>query len=165
MSSSSSSIPAGRCGSFRWLWLTDLHQGQHGQEWLWPTLREEFFKDVTRLHEKSGPWDIVVFTGDLVFSGKTKEFDMLTETLDQLWARLRDLGSDPFLLCIPGNHDLERPEADSAATVALRLGWRDDRVQGAFWEKPDSEYRRLLDQSFRNYINWNDQQKFPRPLD
>jgi hypothetical protein len=68
----------GTCGSFGWLWLTDLHWGQHEQGWLWPVWEAEFFRDIERLHALSGPSQVVLFTGDLVFSGKQSEFEGLT---------------------------------------------------------------------------------------
>ena len=30
-----------------------------GQKWLWPNMQEEFFRDLARLHEKAGPWDLI----------------------------------------------------------------------------------------------------------
>ena len=48
-----------------WLHLTDLHFGFSGQEWLWPTLRAEFYADLERILKKTGTWDFVFFTGDL----------------------------------------------------------------------------------------------------
>ena len=83
----------GSCASFGWLWLTDLHQGQHGQKWLWPELREEFFDDVARLHHLCGPWDLVLFTGDLVFSGAPEEFDNLTPILERLLEIVKTLST------------------------------------------------------------------------
>ena len=74
----SSDLQCGSCASFGWLWLTDLHFGQFGQKWLWPQMREQFFDDVLRLHQECGPWDVVFFTGDLVFSGSKADFDRLT---------------------------------------------------------------------------------------
>jgi hypothetical protein len=83
----------GTCGWFGWLWLTDLHCGQHEQEWLWPVWEAEFFRDIERLYPLSGPWQVVLFTGDLVFSGKRSEFERLTPILRRLvdWLRERQL--------------------------------------------------------------------------
>jgi hypothetical protein len=60
-----SSDPLATKASLSWLHLSDLHQGIAGQPWLWPTVREELFKDLTKLYKKAGPWDVVFFTGDL----------------------------------------------------------------------------------------------------
>src|SRR5579862_4735216 len=97
---------------FSWLHLTDFHYGLKGQKFLWPNLRKPFLDDLNLLHAKTGPWQAVLFTGDLVQSGKSSEFDdMQREVLDRLWGKLRELGSeDAVLLAVPGNHDLCRPD-------------------------------------------------------
>ena len=71
---------------FSWLHLTDFHYGLKGQDYLWPTLREPFLESLAALHERCGPWDTVLFTGDLVQSGKSEQFrEMQTEVLNPLW--------------------------------------------------------------------------------
>ncbi|WP_181970468.1 metallophosphoesterase [Kitasatospora xanthocidica] len=57
----------------------------------------------------SGRPDFVVFTGDIAYSGQSKEYDSVSE---HLIAPLRDLlGDDVPLLFVPGNHDMDRDEA------------------------------------------------------
>jgi hypothetical protein len=76
--------------SFSWLHLTDFHYGLKGQDCLWPTLREPFLDSLAALHERCGRWDAVLFTGDLVQSGETAQFEkMQAEVLDPLWEKLR----------------------------------------------------------------------------
>src|SRR4051812_1845924 len=108
--------------SFNWLHFTDLHFGVPGQASLWPNVREVFWNDLAVLHEKSGPWDAVLFTGDLVQSGSEAEFRSLEDkVLGPLWDYLGTLGTkDPVLLTVPGNHDLARPALEKPKP-ALRL--------------------------------------------
>ncbi len=155
----------GSCASFGWLWLTDLHLGQSSQKWLWPTHRQEFFDDLERIHNECGPWDMVLFTGDLVFSGNPIEFGHLTEALGKLWKHLKTLGSNPYFLCVPGNHDLRRPPADSGAAVALRTSWNESDVQNAFWGKANSDFRKLIEESLKAYTDWLNERHFPAPPD
>ncbi|WP_316529635.1 metallophosphoesterase [Kitasatospora brasiliensis] len=57
----------------------------------------------------SGCPDFVVFTGDIAYSGQSKEYDSVGE---HLIAPLRELlGDDIPLLFVPGNHDMDRDEA------------------------------------------------------
>ncbi len=147
---------------FGWLHLTDLHFGMSGQKWLWPNIREEFFLDLEKLHRKSGPWDLVLFTGDFVQKGGADEFHKLNELLGELWERLRRLGSDPYLLGVPGNHDLVRPRPADPAVSALRTGWGDARVQQEFWNKERSGYRKVVQKAFKNFIAWWDAHTLPR---
>ena len=101
--------------SFSWLHLTDFHQGMRDQDWLWPGVKEIFFEDLKRLHDKSGSWDLVLFTGDLTQRGSAEEFEKLDRLLVQLWDYFAQLGSSPKLLAVPGNHDLVRPNAKEPA--------------------------------------------------
>lgn len=101
--------PAER-GAVGWLHLTDLHQGMQGARGLWPNVLNLVFDDLAKLHDLSGPWDLVLFTGDLTQRGSDEEFVELDRTLERLWRRFEQLGSNPRLIAVPGNHDLQRPK-------------------------------------------------------
>ena len=95
--------------AFHWLHLTDLHFGLAGQQPFWPNVRSEFFGDlIKKLHERSGPWNAVLFTGDFVQRGSKDEFRQLDdEVLGPLWDELQKLGSgDAKLLTVPRKQDL-----------------------------------------------------------
>jgi hypothetical protein len=62
---------------FAWLHLTDLHYGLKGQDCLWPNLRQPLLDDLEKLHARCGPWDAVLFTGDLVQSGESEQFEAM----------------------------------------------------------------------------------------
>lgn len=49
---------------FSWLHLTAFHFGLKGQNFLWPNLRQPFLDDLEKLHQQTGPWQAVLFTGD-----------------------------------------------------------------------------------------------------
>jgi tetratricopeptide (TPR) repeat protein len=145
--------------SFSWLHLTDFHYGLKGQECLWPTLREPFLDSLAALHERCGPWDAVLFTGDLVQSGETAQFEkMQAEVLDPLWERLRELGSgDAVLLAVPGNHDLYRPnplDDNPAVDVLLEEGGFQRIEEKKFWDQPAGGYRRVINDAFAAYSQW-----------
>lgn len=144
--------------SFSWLHLTDLHFGLKGQGCLWPNLRGPFLDDLVALHKLCGPWDAVLFTGDLVQSGKSEEFKkMQAEVLAPLWRKLQELGSgDAVLLAVPGNHDLYRPdpnEDNPAAERLLEVGGY-EKVQDKFWQQPTGSYRRVINHAFAAYLEW-----------
>ncbi|MDE5072662.1 MAG: hypothetical protein O4861_10940 [Trichodesmium sp. St16_bin4-tuft] len=40
-------------------------------------VKEIFFEHLNRLHEKSEPWDLVLFTGNLTQEGSAEEFEKL----------------------------------------------------------------------------------------
>jgi hypothetical protein len=139
---------------FSWLHLTDLHYGMGEQKHLWPNIKDKFFEDLKKLHERSGPWDVVFFTGDLVQSGAWEEFAGLNKLLGHLWTRLKELSSDPLLIPIPGNHDLVRPTLKSAAFRVLTKWEVHPEIHEEFWEERSSEYRVVIDRAFINYLKW-----------
>jgi len=140
--------------SITWLHLTDLHFGLRGQGFLWPNVRDEFFRDLAKIHRKTGAWDLVLFSGDLVQSGTAKEYEALDRVLAELWAEFDRLGARPTLLAIPGNHDLSRPRPDHAAYRAL-LNWHSDPgLQDIFWESEKNEYRKMIGRVFKSFAEW-----------
>ncbi len=147
---------------FSWLHLTDFHQGMDEQDWLWPGVKNRFFEDLKRLHDKCGPWDLVLFTGDLTQRGRIKEFQQLDKVLAQLWKEFDNLGSHPKLLAVPGNHDLARPdEKKEDPSVRLLQYWdKEPNVQTELWEKAESPYRTVITEAFENYIDWLKKQPF-----
>lgn len=144
--------------SFSWLHLTDFHFGLKGQNCLWPNLRQPFLDDLKELHDKTGPWDAVLFTGDLVQQGKSDEFrGMQQEVLSKLWDKLAELGSgDAVLLAVPGNHDLFRPDPkeDNPAIDTLLDNDGYQRNVGKFWDKPGNAYQRVISNAFAAYTEW-----------
>lgn len=140
--------------SFGWLHFTDLHQGLESQGWLWPGVREILLADLEKLHERCGPWDFVLFSGDLTQRASPEEFARLSATLGQLWDHLRALGSTPSLLAVPGNHDLVRPDPRRPEALVLARWPTYPEVQVEFWRDPGSPYRQLVDQAFANYAAW-----------
>jgi predicted MPP superfamily phosphohydrolase len=139
---------------FSWLHLTDLHLGMCGQAHFWPNIRKAFFDDLSKLHEKCGPWDVVFFTGDFVQRGSSDEFQELNLLLEKLWKRLKELGSDPTLLAVSGNHDLSRPESKLPA-VRVLAKWKDNpEIHEEFWTDDSWDYRRVIRDAFSNYVAW-----------
>ncbi|WAS92026.1 AAA-like domain-containing protein [Nannocystis punicea] len=140
--------------SFGWLHFTDLHQGLDAQGWLWPGVREVLLADLEKLHARCGPWDLVLFSGDLTQRGSAAEFARLNQTLQQLWDHLRALGSTPALVAVPGNHDLIRPDPRRPESLVLGRWDTYPEVQVEFWRDASSPYRALVDQAFAPYSEW-----------
>lgn len=148
---------------FNWLHLTDFHQGMGDQDWLWPNVREEFFRDLKRLYEKSGPWDLILFTGDLSNRGDPREFERFDRELEKLRSELKkiDAACAPMLLAVPGNHDLVRPSLKNPIVKHLAR-WGDDAdVMDEFWTAPECDYRQAIDAAFAGYQHWWDSASAP----
>ena len=133
--------------TIRWLHLTDLHFGDPHVKSLWSdNIEAAFVADLAgRAAERGGPLDLLLFTGDLVFSGSDEQFAAFERWLQRLYAHLDRLGlGNPVLLAVPGNHDLIRPETDAARS--LMDGWHTGTLSA-------KEYP-LLANAFAAYKAW-----------
>lgn len=147
--------------SISWLHLTDLHMGMSAQRLLWPDVKDDFFHDLDALHAKTGPWDLVLFTGDLTQQGNDDDFKRLATALDKLWERLAKLGSKPALMAVPGNHDLVRPDAALPAMKALETWHTDTSVRERFWSDASSPERAVVSEAFKHYTRFIEARPLP----
>jgi len=141
---------------FNWLHLTDFHQGMRDQDWLWPNMQEEFFRDLERLHAKTGPWDLILFTGDLSDRGNPQEYVRFEQEMGKLRRRLNEIapGTRPLFLAVPGNHDLIRPAAKDPLVKLLNRWGEDPDVAQEFWTDGTCGYRQVIDTAFAGYTGW-----------
>ncbi|RXU69790.1 hypothetical protein CW358_03755 [Pseudomonas protegens] len=107
--------------SINFLHISDLHVGLNGASYLWPLIREEFFKDLRQHLRAQGAIDFVIFSGDLTQSGSSQEFQLAVKELERLWNVFRSEDCNPQLFIIPGNHDVARP-TDPTANVLTAVG-------------------------------------------
>jgi len=146
----------------RWLHLSDLHLGCRGKE-VWWQAHEEFEASVREKTRELGAPDLLLFTGDLTFSGQPEQFKQVDDFLDALlgWIRkeVPEGTPEPLLITVPGNHDLQRPEPsfpyqfldtyhepDSPARRQL-----DETLWGRKGKKPDASH---IDPLFSAYQRW-----------
>lgn len=141
-------------GEVRVLHFSDIHVGMDGQGWMWSSFKKAFLDDLRRMHRRTGDWHIVIFSGDLVQKGSAAEYTRLSIILKEIWALFLELGFNPLLVAVPGNHDLERPNELDPTAIAINEWWANSRIQGAFWASSPKEYRELIDASFLQYKNW-----------
>ncbi len=139
---------------FSWLHISDLHCGMEEQEWLWPEVKNMFLDDLKDLYCKLGPWDFVLFTGDITHRGLEKEFDEVNNLLNELWETFDKLGFTPKLLAVPGNHDLTRPSPQTVSVQHLKEWNERHDVQAKFWDNDKSRYRQAVAKAFKNYTAW-----------
>lgn len=153
--------------SLSWLHLTDLHVGQAGLAPLFPALHAAFLEDLGRVHDAVGPIHLLLFSGDLVYSGRPEEYAQLDEVLGRLYRRLGELGSNPLLLAVPGNHDVRWPDRRSPVLRALLHWVNDPELQDLFWRADDTagdEYRALVTHAFEGYTTWQAGWRARNPL-
>jgi len=137
--------------TYKILHLSDLHFGMADQELYWSNLNAAFRDDLVRMHSKQGPWDLVLFSGDLVQRGSAAEFGKVEAWLADLWKLFNELGFSPQFLSLPGNHDLQRPSGLSPEAIALRSWFSLPELRSEFFSTPTSAYRTFIDNSFSGY--------------
>lgn len=141
--------------SIKFLHFSDLHFGLSQQDWMWPTFKTQLLEDLTGLHERTGPWDLVIFSGDLTQKGSVAEYLALTDALSEIWKHMHNLGSDPALFVVPGNHDLSRPDPLDPQARVFNNWWSETEVQSDFWGSQLSNYRGATKGWFKNYSDWH----------
>lgn len=125
-----------------------------GHDWLWPTCKTRFLDDLRRLHARTGNWDAVIFSGDLTQKAADAEYEQVTEALLDIWRVQSELGFQPTLIAVPGNHDLRRPDPNDPVVLALKDWWTKEGVRSTALTKPDGPYRSLFDEIFSGYRKW-----------
>lgn len=145
--------------SITWLHLSDLHYERDPLlNPFWGNIADLLLEDLRQVCEESGPPDVIFFTGDLVRSGCQKNFTKLNSTIRFIYNFLNEqLQANPILLCVPGNHDLERPpnESKSTAEVILLKEWSNfPQVQNTFWRDQENSYLKVVKDAFQNYTDW-----------
>ena len=149
--------------SFGWLHLTDLHRGMSEQSWLWPNIEQQFFEDLEVVHDRCGPWDAIFWSGDLVQRGASNEFKRFSVTISRLYSKLRELGSNPVFVPIPGNHDLVRPRFDDEDVANAFKHWNDNpEIARDFWSGDRADFEKVFKKAFRNYVAWKKRHAFQR---
>ncbi len=138
-----------------YLHLSDLHIGEKHQKGLISQAKRILFDDISYIIPKIGKIDIVFFTGDLVQKGSCDEFELLESFLIDLWDLFRQNNQNPYLVCVPGNHDLERVGNGNNPIQKVLSNWLNEKEikEEYFWNNPN-DYIEFINQRFQNYLNW-----------
>ncbi len=122
--------------------------GLRGARLLRPEYRAAFEQDLRELHERSGPWHLVLISGDLTATGGPREFDLLDSSLNFLWTVFRNLGSSPLLLAVPGSHDRWQGPTHLERAGSLLLSEALPAV------RKESSLGRLIHEAFSPFTRW-----------
>ena len=88
-------------------------------------------------HHSRVPFDLVMFTGDLAYSGSSDEYELVSEHLLIPLESLLGLGRDRIFV-LPGNHDVDRDQVNDLIEQGARtLLSTNDGVNDAL-DKPKS---------------------------
>lgn len=104
---------------YRILHLSDLHAREKSQWSTTPILKEA--KKAILAEAGKVNVDLVVFTGDIAFSGKKAEYEIAQAWLDDLCLNPSGLNIERGqILTVPGNHDVDRGLISSGASSIER---------------------------------------------
>ncbi|MBF0463459.1 MAG: metallophosphoesterase [Nitrospirae bacterium] len=139
---------------FSWLHLSDLHWNEKVSNAKWSTIKNELYNDLDRIHKKAGPFDVVIFSGDLTKFGSKEEFDKVTEFLEDLFKK--SYCKDAHFLCVPGNHDLVRATDIDTNTNINNLGlwFTKDAIRKRFFDDTNYDLRKFIHNSFEHYFTF-----------
>ncbi|MFY0568930.1 metallophosphoesterase [Archangium lansingense] len=149
--------------SFGLLHLSDLHLGNPEREAYAAQDQERFLQDLQKAHELAGPFDLVVISGDLTDSGTPEQFTQVEDFVQKLWDRLGELGSQPKLLTVPGDRDVQLPSDTDIEVLALE-GWQNTRISEVFWSDATHASRKKVTEVFGPYQSWSATGEQPRGL-
>lgn len=136
--------------TFSWLHISDLHWGNQDQPHQWSEIQSALLEDIRKIQEKAGVphWDVVCFTGDLVFSGT--QYPEMTNKLKAFWEKLKCSGGEPVLLAVPGNHDLLRPDSNDDGCLLLKR-WAEEPDVRKKLQTKKSSCSKTVSQAFKGY--------------
>jgi WD40 repeat protein/predicted phosphodiesterase len=118
-----------------------------------PEYREAFERDLRRLHDLSGPWDLVFISGGLTQTGGSRDFDVLNSTLESLWEYFRSLGSQPCLLAVPGDQDFLQSHLPRGMDSPLSAARASD-IRKALRGSGPGNLSQLIRGSLRSFTDW-----------
>jgi hypothetical protein len=139
---------------FSWLHLTDLHIGSKEHPSYLPGIKDQLFRDLQQLYQRCGRWDLILFTGDLAFSGTASQFEEVDKFLTDLYEE-EPFATNPLLLAVPGNHDLVWPTDQKNLAVKALGRWEEDQdVRNRFWSNENDDCRKVVSEALINYLTW-----------
>jgi len=144
---------------FSWLHFSDLDLGPSGSLLLDPRFREAFERDLRKVHERTGPWDVVFLSGNLTHAASSREFEVLDSSLRSLWDYFSSLGSNPVLVAVPGEQDIRNGEFRDSHVY----NYSASRIREAFRQEPRDALQLITRARFSNFTQWLAHVSLPRP--
>ncbi len=146
--------------SLRWLHVSDLHAGGPGTA-LRNALMDALASDIQTMALEVGPPALILFTGDLAYSGEADEYAEVDGVLTRIRGWLAEVhpgAPTPLLFAVPGNHDLQRPRERRYKRECAILNSYDDggnetiqELRMELWQEHDPA---LIAPMFAAFVAW-----------
>ncbi|MCT4638111.1 MAG: metallophosphoesterase [Bacteroidales bacterium] len=147
----------------KYLHISDLHIGDKQQNGLISQTKKVLFDDIEYILTKIQTLDVVFFTGDLVQKGTKEEYILLESFLSELWKIFFKRNQNPYLLCVPGNHDLERIDDNNHPIQLVMSDWINHDIMEEYFWTPNNPYQEFVNNRFKNYMEWYKETAIKKP--
>jgi tetratricopeptide (TPR) repeat protein/predicted phosphodiesterase len=114
-----------------WLHLSDWHE--KGKDFDRTIVRDRLIEDIKKRHDLSqdlAEIDFIIFSGDVAFSGQSKEYKVAKKEFFEPILEACDLSSDRLFI-VPGNHDLDRTKFEMLPAPLLNP--LESSTQAKYW--------------------------------
>ncbi len=132
----------------RWVHISDLHM-RPAENTQRHAVLSAMLEDMRRRVASEGPFDFVVVTGDLAFSGQESEYELVGEFLDQLVGSIEV--APGLIFCVPGNHDVDRDRSKMCFTGARETLRNQNEVYGFLRDDDERASLLLRQESYRAF--------------
>ncbi|MEO5379185.1 MAG: metallophosphoesterase, partial [Magnetococcus sp. DMHC-6] len=150
----------------KWLHISDLHMGCHGEE-IWWHVHKEFTKSLQKMVSLRGVPDLILVTGDIAWKGVPEDYEKMDDFLEKLFDWL---GVRPLVIPVPGNHDLVRPDELWLLFYAVLDHFDKGNAHSGIkslneklWVKKDVSFFTPLFGNYQNWLNSKIRPKNPSP--
>ena len=132
----------------RWLHISDLHmrEGENAQR---RAVLSAMLEDIRGRSAMAGQLDFVVATGDLAFSGRPSEYELVAEFLEGLAASVGL--SRNMIFCVPGNHDVQRERSKMCFRGAREALENESDVYGFLADDAERDALLLRQEDYRAF--------------
>ncbi|CAN5250721.1 hypothetical protein BH11PSE4_BH11PSE4_32820 [soil metagenome] len=142
-----------------WLHLSDWHQGR--PDFDRSVLLDRMLEDIGDRDSRDlrlSDIDLVIFSGDVAFSGKAAEYSSAQHELIEPLRRI--LGEQVQFVFAPGNHDLDRSQIkeippDWERVISSRLNGRQKRIGEILYDKKKAPMLLAPFENFYSFSNSN----------
>ena len=136
------------------LHISDMHCTNKDADTLYKNLEGDLLADLESQSAKVGGIDFVVFTGDLVRTGRKEEYELFEVRINKILQKTAHLGCQPRLFTVPGNHDLRRPDPNKPV-VRLLTGKLDRQTRDSLIQHKNNSYKKVIQEAFKDYSDWH----------
>lgn len=143
-------LPRNTMRPISWLHISDIHMSVR-DAWSQDVVLKAMCEHIALQRAKGMAADFILVTGDLAFSGKASEYELVAEFFDAL--RTASGVPKERMFCIPGNHDIDR-DRQGLCFLGARASLQDqNRIDAVLGAGEDLQTLLKRQESYRHFQN------------